>query len=129
MKEAAAGFNAMAIKGNPKDSCYCTLHGSLKPGPVGWARISTDDEKGRIVGAIGDGVITDDVVETFGTTGVLQMPNTQKLLSFLAANGFEHHMALNYTPRTDALHEALSKYMGWKIYHHNGPERTLLENW
>ena len=126
---AQAGLNAMAIKGNPHDSCFCTLHGTLKPGKVAWARISTDDEKGRVVGAIGDGVITDDTVGTFGTTGVLQMPQTQKLLYFLTANGFEHHMALNYSPNTDALYEALTKYLGWKIYHHNGEDRTLFENW
>jgi len=129
MKEARTGLNAMAVKGNPHDSCFCTLHGALKPGKVGWARISTDDEKGRIVGAIGDGVITDETVGTFGTTGVLQMPYTQKLLYFLAANGFEHHMALNYTPRTDVLYEAMTKYLGWKIYQHNAEDRTLFENW
>lgn len=129
MKEAKAGLNAMAIKGNPHDSCFCTLHGTLKPGPVGWARISTDDEKGRIVGCIGDGQITDDNANTFGTTGVMTMPHTQKFLYFLAANGFEHHMAMNYSPRTDVLYEALNKYMGWKIYHHNGEDRALFENW
>jgi L-fucose isomerase-like protein len=129
MKEAKAGLNAMAIKGNPHDSCFCTLHGTLKPGPVGWARISTDDEKGRIIGCIGDGVITPENAQTFGTTGVMTMPHTQKFLYFLTANGFEHHMALNYSPRTDVLYEAFSKYMGWKIYWHNGEDRTLFENW
>jgi L-fucose isomerase-like protein len=129
MKEAKAGLNAMAIKGNPHDSCFCTLHGTLKPGPVAWARFSTDDEKGRIVGCIGDGVITDDNVHTFGTTGVMRMPNMQKFMRFLSANGFEHHVALNYSPRTEVLYEALSTYMGWKIYHHNGEDRTLFENW
>ena len=129
MKEAKTGLNAMAIKGNPHDSCFCTLHGILKPGPVAWARFSTDDEKGRIVGCIGDGDITDDNVHTFGTTGVMKMPNMQKFMHFLTANGFEHHVALNYSPRTEVLYEALTKYMGWKIYHHNGPDRSLFENW
>jgi L-fucose isomerase-like protein len=129
MKEAKTGLNAMAVKGNPRDSCFCTLHGTLKPGPVGWARFSTDDVKGRIVGCIGDGDITDDNAQTFGTTGVLKMPHTQKLMYFLAANGFEHHMAMNYTPRSEVLYEACSKYMGWKIYHHNGEDRSLVENW
>jgi L-fucose isomerase-like protein len=57
------------------------------------------------------------------------MPNTQKLLYFLTANGFEHHMALNYSPRTEVLYESFSKYMGWKTYYHNGEDRTLFENW
>ena len=129
MKEAKTGLNAMAVRGNPHDSCFCTLHGALKPGPVGWARFSTDDEKGRIIGCIGDGDITDETVPTFGTTGVMKMPNMQKFLYFLTANGFEHHVALTYSPRTDVLYEALSKYLGWKIYHHNGEDRTLFENW
>jgi hypothetical protein len=38
-------------------------------------------------------------------------------------------MALNYSPRTDVLYEAFHKYMGWKIYHHNGEDRSLVENW
>ncbi len=50
-------------------------------------------------------------------------------VGFLAANGFEHHMALNYTPRTDVLYEAMTRYLGWKVYHHNGEDRTLFENW
>ena len=129
MKEVKPGFNAMAIKSNPLENCYCTLHGLLKPGPVGWARFSTDDDKGRIVGCIGDGVITDDPLDTFGTTGVMTMPNTRKFMRFLAENGFEHHVAMNYSPRTTVLYEALTKYLGWKIYHHNGEDRSLVENW
>jgi len=129
MKDVKPGFNAMAVKGNPLDSCFCTLHGSLKPGKVGWARFSTDDTKGRIVGAIGDGDVTEETLDSFGTTGVMRTPNLQKLLYFLAVNGFEHHVALNYSPRTSALYEALTRYMGWKIYHHNGEDRTLFESW
>jgi L-fucose isomerase-like protein len=129
MKEVKPGFNAMAVKSNPLDSCYCTLHGYLKPGPIGWARFSTDDDHGRVVGCIGDGVVTGDPLDTFGTTGVVKMPNTQKLLRFLAENGFEHHVAMNYSPRTAVLSEALTKYMGWKIYHHNGEDRAQLANW
>ena len=44
MRGATAGYNAMAVKGNPLDSCYCTLHGTLKPGTVGWARLLSDDD-------------------------------------------------------------------------------------
>jgi L-fucose isomerase-like protein len=129
MKDVKAGYNAMAVKSNPLENCYCTLHGSLKPGPIGWARFSTDDSQGRIVGYIGDGTVTDDTLDTFGTTGVVHIPNLEKFMYFLAANGFEHHIAMNYSPRTTVLYEALTKYQGWKIYHHNGEDRTLFENW
>ena len=129
MQQAKAGYNAMAVKGNPLDSCYCTLHGTLKPGPVGWARLLSDDTRGRIIGCIGDGEITADPLSTFGTTGVLKVPGMQKLLSFLARNGFEHHVAMNYTPRTEALREALGTYMGWKVYHHNGGDNATIARW
>ncbi|HEY9595491.1 MAG TPA: fucose isomerase [Spirochaetia bacterium] len=123
MREAKAGLNAMAVKGNPRDSCFCTLHGALKQGPVAWARFSTDEEAGRIVGCIGDGAITADTIRKFGTTGVMAVPRLQDLLYVLATNGFEHHVALTYAPRTAALDEALGKYMGWRIYNHAGAPR------
>jgi hypothetical protein len=85
--------------------------------------------RGRIVGCIGDAEVTDDPLDTFGTTGVVKIPNLSKLMHFLAANGFEHHVSMNYTPRSAVLYEAFTKYMGWKIYHHNGEDRTLFENW
>jgi L-fucose isomerase-like protein len=129
MRTAKTGPNAMALKGNPASNCFCTLHGTLKPGTVGFARFSTDDIQGRVVGCIGEGLVTDDPLDTFGTTGVVQIPNLSKLMYFLAANGFEHHVAMNYTARTAVLYEALTKYLGWKIYHHNGEDRNLLENW
>jgi len=126
MKELNASYNAMAVKGNALEACYCTLHGSLKPGPVAFARFTSDDVHGRIVGCIGDGEVTGDSVKTFGTTGVLQIADLPRLLHFLAAHGFEHHVALNYSPRSEVLYEALTKYLGWRIYHHNGGERTYL---
>ena len=59
----------------------------------------------------------------------MKIPNLQKLMHFLTANGFEHHVAMNYTPRTAVLYEALTKYMGWKIYHHNGDNCGLPSSW
>jgi L-fucose isomerase-like protein len=118
LREAKAGYNAMAVKGNPLDSCYCTLHGALAPGPVGWARFLSDDTRGRVVACIGDGEITADALSTFGTTGVLKIPRLQELLHFLAKNGFEHHVAMNRSARTAALDEALSTYLGWTVHRH-----------
>ena len=120
MKEVKPGFNAMAVKGNPKESCYCTLHGALKQGRVGFARPSTDDEAGRVTGFVGEGEITGQTLDTFGTTGVMRIAALPQLMYFLTANGFEHHVALSYSPRTAALYEAFTKYLGWKIYRHEG---------
>jgi L-fucose isomerase-like protein len=124
LQEAVAGYNAMAVKGNPLDSCYCTLHGKLKPGAVGWLRLLSDDTHGRIIGCLGDGEITEDPLQTFGTTGVMKVADLPGLMSFLAREGFEHHVALSYAPRTRALQEALGTYLGWTIHRHGGAGST-----
>jgi L-fucose isomerase-like protein len=128
MESVKTGPNAMAVKGNPYSSCFCTLHGTLKPGPIGFARFSTDDVKGRIIGYVGDGEVTADPLDTFGTTGVVKISNLPQLLYLLTSNGFEHHVAMTGAPRTAVLHEALVKYLGWKIYRHNG-DGTPLNPW
>jgi L-fucose isomerase-like protein len=129
MRSVKTGPNAMALKSNPACNCFCTLHGTLKPGKVGFARFSTDDVNGRIVGCVGDGEVTDDPLDTFGTTGVVKISNLPKLMYFLASNGFEHHVAMNYTPRTSVLYEAVTKYLGWKIYYHGREDGNFIEKW
>jgi L-fucose isomerase-like protein len=129
MRSAKAGANVMAQKRSPAGDCFCTLHGTLKPGRIGFARFSTDDVRGRVVGCIGEGEVTEDPLDTFGTTGVVRIPNLSKLMYFLAANGFEHHVAMNYSSRAAVLYEALTKYLGWKVYYHNEEDRTLYEHW
>ena len=38
----------------------------------------------------------------------------------ICENGFEHHVAVNLSQTADAVKEALSKYLGWDVYHHKG---------
>jgi hypothetical protein len=35
-------------------------------------------------------------------------------------DGFEHHVAVNQSQVAAAVNEALSKYLGWDVYHHKG---------
>jgi L-fucose isomerase-like protein len=125
----AAGLNRMALKGNPRESCYCTLDGALAAGPFGFSRLMTDDARGRIVGYVGDGEITADRPETFGTTGVARIGGLPRLLSFMTRHGFEHHVAVSGSPRTSALHEAFTRYLGWRIYRHGAGEGAPAEAW
>jgi L-fucose isomerase-like protein len=46
------------------------------------------------------------------------VPNLQKLLAYICENGFEHHTAINLSRNAAAVGEALSKYLGWQVYHH-----------
>ncbi|NLX43413.1 MAG: fucose isomerase, partial [Chloroflexi bacterium] len=102
-----------------KENTYGTLFGRMQPSAFTYCRISTDDEYGRIRAYIGEGEITNDVVDTFGGYGVVQVPAFQKLLHYICANGFEHHVAINRTQVADALYEAFTNYLDWDVYLHD----------
>jgi L-fucose isomerase-like protein len=80
--------------------------------------MSTDDVQGKLVAYIGEGVFTNDPLSTFGGYGVVKIPRMQELLAYICNNGFEHHVSINQTKVGNAVQEALSKYLGWSVYHH-----------
>jgi L-fucose isomerase-like protein len=85
-----------------------------------YARVSTDDRAGKIVGYVGQGTFTDDSLVTFGGAGVVEIPGMQKLLRFICERGFEHHVAANLSSVAAIVHEAATKYFGWEMYWHEG---------
>ena len=101
-----------------KENTWGTLQGRVKARPFTYARISTDDLNGKIVAYVGEGELTKDPLKTFGGYGVVHIPRLQDLLHFICENGYEHHVAMNLSRSADAVHEAFSKYMGWKTYYH-----------
>jgi L-fucose isomerase-like protein len=102
-----------------KESTFGTVVGRVKPGPMTFARISTDDEAGTIAGYVGHGRFTEDPLETFGGYGVAEIPNLQELLHFICENGFEHHVAANLSSVAGIFHEAATKYLDWDVYLHD----------
>jgi L-fucose isomerase-like protein len=105
-----------ASVGNEKT--YGTMVGRVRSGPFTYCRVSTDDFNGRILAYVGEGELTKDPLVTFGGVGVVEVPKFQKLLHYICDNGFEHHTAINLSQVADAVHEALSKYLGWDVYYH-----------
>jgi L-fucose isomerase-like protein len=103
-----------------KENTYGTVVGHIKPGPFTYCRVSTDDERGVIRAYLGEGQVTEDSVKTFGGYGVIEIPRFQELLHYICENGFEHHVAANLSQCAGAVNEALSKYMGWDVYYHQG---------
>jgi L-fucose isomerase-like protein len=101
-----------------KDNTYGTIVGRLKAQPVTYCRVATDDLNGRVMSYIGEGKLTNDPLSTFGGYGVVNIPNFQKLLSYICENGFEHHVAVNPSQVAPALQEAFTKYLGWGTYYH-----------
>jgi L-fucose isomerase-like protein len=103
-----------------KENTYGTVVGRIKTGPFTYCRVATDDEHGAIRVYLGEGVLTNDAVLTFGGYGVVQIPNFQGLLHHICNYGFEHHVAVNLSQVAPAVNEALTKYMGWDVYYHKG---------
>jgi L-fucose isomerase-like protein len=107
-----------------KENTYGTVVGLIKPEKMSFARFSTDDTVGKMRGYVGHGRFTDDLLNTFGGAGVVEIPKMQKLLHYICENGFEHHVAANLSSVAGAVHEAATRYLGWDMYWHERPERA-----
>ena len=101
-----------------KENTFGTCVGRVKAGAMSFARFSTDDVNGKIRGYSGSGRFTDDPLETFGGAGVVEIPELQKLLHYICEQGFEHHVAANFSSVAPMVHEAASRYLGWDMYAH-----------
>lgn len=101
-----------------KENTYGTIVGRIAPGPFTYCRVSTDDVNGRICSYYGEGRFTEDVLDTFGGYGVIEIPEFQKLLHYICRNGYEHHVAATKAAVAGAVDEALSTYLGWQTKLH-----------
>lgn len=101
-----------------EEKTYGALAGRTPAGPLTYGRLTTDDVNGRIRAYVGEGQLTDDVLETFGNRAVASVRNLQCLLQYVCKNGFEHHVVMNQSHTADALAEAFRNYLGWEVYHH-----------
>jgi L-fucose isomerase-like protein len=100
------------------ENTYGTVSGRATPGPMTFARITTDDRHGQIRTYVGEGRLTDDPLDTFGCRAVAQIPNLKALLRYICKNGYEHHAAINPSSVADTLVEAFETYLGWQVYQH-----------
>ena len=100
-----------------KENTFGTCVGRVKSGAMSYARFSTDDRRGVVRGYTGPGRFTDDPLETFGGAGVAEIPELQKLLRYICREGFEHHVAANFSDVSKAVHEA-ARYLGWESHYH-----------
>jgi L-fucose isomerase-like protein len=117
-KEVKMDFQQIIAGTVGKENTFGTLDGTVKAGAMSYARFSTDEFQGVITGYVGEGKFTDDPLQTFGGAGVVEIPKMQELLRYICENGFEHHVAANFAEVAGSVHEAASKYLGWKMHRH-----------
>jgi L-fucose isomerase-like protein len=104
------------------ENTYGALEGRTKAGPLTFGRITTADPDGCIRTYIGEGELTNDPLDTFGTRAVARIPKLQKLMRFVCGQGFEHHVVMTCSNSAAILHEAFGNYMGWETHWHGQPE-------
>jgi L-fucose isomerase-like protein len=101
-----------------KENTFGTCVGRVKSGPMTFARFSTRDSEGKMGGYVGEGEFTEDSLHTFGGAGVARIPRLQALLRYICEQGFEHHVAANFSHTASAVHEAATRYLGWDVHWH-----------
>ena len=102
-----------------QDNTYGTVSAQAAPGPLTYARITTDDRKGKIKTYVGEGCITNDPLDTFGSRAVVEIKDLQGLLRHICKQGYEHHCAMNPSNSAAILAEAFETYLGWEVYRHS----------
>ena len=103
-----------------REKCFGAVKGKVKAGPMTYFRISSDDRAGTLKTYLGQGDFTDDPFPMDGGIAVSRVPRLRELLRFITQNGFEHHVAMVRGHHADVVHEAVTRYLGWPIYHHDG---------
>lgn len=101
-----------------QEKCFGAVKGKVRPGPMTFFRLSTDDRNGRIKTYAGEGEFTDDRFDMDGGIAVTRVTQLRELLSFIVRNGFEHHVAMVRGQHAHAVDEA-GRYLGWTTYLHH----------
>lgn len=106
-----------------EEKTFGALEARAPEGPLTFGRLSTDDVGGRIRAYVGEGAFTNDELDTFGTRGVVRVPNLQRLMRYICANGFEHHVVMTRSHTAAVLREAFETYLKWETYEHEPEPR------
>ncbi len=104
------------------ENTWGALDGRTPASPLTYGRITTDDAAGVIRTYVGQGELTNDELKTFGNRAVARVPKLQKLMRHVCREGFEHHVVMNASSTAGILSEAFERYLGWEVYHHEGPQ-------
>ncbi|MDA9659537.1 L-fucose/L-arabinose isomerase family protein [Alphaproteobacteria bacterium] len=102
-----------------EEKTHGALDGRTPANPLTYGRISTDDNLGKIKCYFGEGELTDDPLNTFGTRAVAKVPHLQELMRYVCKQGYEHHVVMNASKTVDILNEACGNYLSWDTHIHS----------
>ncbi len=102
------------------ENTYGAMEGRTPAGPLTFGRVTTADADGVIRAYVGEGRLTDDPLDTFGTRAVAHVPGLQRLLRHVCRQGFEHHVVMTMSHSARVLEEAFGNYLGWDVHFHEG---------
>jgi L-fucose isomerase-like protein len=100
------------------ERCFGACKGQVAPGPMTFAKISTDDRRGVMKLYVGEGEFGSERIRSKGGLAYCHVPGLQDLMRYIAANGFEHHVCFVRGLYADVLEEAFSRYLGAEVYRH-----------
>ena len=100
-----------------EEKTHGALDGRTPASPLTYGRISTDDNLGKIKCYFGEGELTDDPLNTFGTRAVAKVPHLQELMQYVCKQGYEHHVVMNASKTVDILNEACGNYLSLSLIH------------
>lgn len=109
-----------------RSKCFGAVKGKVKPGPMTYFRLSSDDRAGTLKCYLGEGEFTDDPFPMDGGIAVTRVPRLRELMRFVTQNGFEHHVAMVRGNHADVVNEAVTRYLGWPLYAHNIEQEPAL---
>lgn len=97
------------------ENTYGALEGRAPAGPLTYGRITTVDTEGKIRCYVGEGELTNDELNTFGSRAVAKVPKLQEVLHHVCQKGFEHHVVMTQSHSAAILAEAFGNYFGWEV--------------
>ena len=102
-----------------EENTYGAMEGRTPAGPLTYGRVTTADADGCIRAYVGEGELTNDELNTFGTRAVAQVPQLQRLMQYVCREGFEHHVVMTCSNTAAVLEEAFGNYLGWETHRHS----------
>ncbi len=109
-----------------RSKCFGAVKGKVKPGPMTFFRLSTDDRAGEVKCYVGEGEFTDHPFPMDGGIATTRVAGLRRLMRFITQNGFEHHVAMVRGHHADVVAEAVTRYLRWPIYHHGAETEAQL---